>query len=166
MVVRFSLIILFFTSLWHGISCQAQTNISVIDFDSLEQKFNRASDTIHIYNFWATWCKPCVAELPFLIDLKRDLNGVPINLILVSLDFKSHYQSRVIPFVHKHNINEHVLLLDAGDPNKWIDRVDPSWSGAIPATLFTFKDKRLFVEKHYESTLDIESDIYSLLKQQ
>jgi thiol-disulfide isomerase/thioredoxin len=164
MVLRFSSIIMLLTAIWQNDSCYAQINTSVIEFDSLEQKFNRPSDTLHIYNFWATWCKPCVEELPYLSALKRKLNGVHIELILVSLDFKSHYQSRVIPFVHKHNITERVLLLDAGDPNKWIDRVDPSWSGAIPATLFTYKNKRLFVEKHYESTSDIEIDIHSLIK--
>lgn len=124
---------------------QAQ-NIPIIQQQELLDLLAKKDDTLRVVNFWATWCGPCVKELPHLEQLQRDNLEQPLRVILVSLDFPSQLQKRVVPFVKKRKLRSTVLLLDGGDPNLWIDRVEPRWSGSIPATLFLYKGKRIFYE--------------------
>jgi len=111
------------------------TNIAVLNRMQLDSVLHLAGDTVYVLNFWATWCKPCVAELPHFDSLEKRFAGKPIKTLLISLDFKSKLQTTVLPFVQKHSIKSTVLLLNAGNPNNWIDSVSQAWSGAIPCTL-------------------------------
>ncbi|MNT05524.1 hypothetical protein D3C72_1401460 [compost metagenome] len=72
-----------------------------------------------------------------------------VAVLLVSLDFKSKLESNVIPFVKRKNLKNEVFLLNESSPQEFIDRIDPSWSGSIPATLFIKNDKRKFVESEF-----------------
>jgi thiol-disulfide isomerase/thioredoxin len=138
---------------------QAQ-NIPIIKQAELYDLLAKQDDTLRVVNFWATWCGPCVQELPHFEKLQRNHHDKPLKVILVSLDFPSQLQKRVVPFVKKRKLTSTVLLLDGGDPNQWIDRVEPRWSGSIPATLFLYKGKRLF----YEGQLS-EADLYIYVQQ-
>jgi len=138
---------------------QAQ-NIPIIKQAELYDLLAKQDDTLRVVNFWATWCGPCVQELPHFEKLQRNHHDKPLKVILVSLDFPSQLQKRVVPFVKKRKLTATVLLLDGGDPNQWIDRVEPRWSGSIPATLFLYKGKRLF----YEGQLS-EADLYKYVQQ-
>ena len=122
------------------------------DFDSFEQDWLKwDSDTTLVLNFWATWCKPCVQELPYFEALNHSKSDTPIKVILVSIDKKSDIDSRLKPFLSKREMTTKVLLLAAGGAHIWIDKVDPSWSGAIPATVLLKKGKKEFYEKEFES---------------
>lgn len=136
---------LFLLLLLSASGLQAQ-NIPIIQQQELLDLLAKEDDTLRVVNFWATWCGPCVKELPHLEQLQRDKLDQPLRVILVSLDFPSQLQKRVVPFVKKRKLRSTVLLLDGGDPNEWIDRVEPRWSGSIPATLFLYKGKRIFYE--------------------
>ena len=136
---------LFLLLLLSASGLQAQ-NIPIIQQQELLDLLAKKDDTLRVVNFWATWCGPCVKELPHLEQLQRDKLDQPLRVILVSLDFPSQLQKRVVPFVKKRKLRSTVLLLDGGDPNLWIDRVEPRWSGSIPATLFLYKGKRIFYE--------------------
>lgn len=138
---------------------QAQ-NIPIIKQAELYDLLAKQDDTLRVVNFWATWCGPCVQELPHFEKLQRNHHDKPLKVVLVSLDFPSQLQKRVVPFVKKRKLTSTVLLLDGGDPNQWIDRVEPRWSGSIPATLFLYKGKRLF----YEGQLS-EADLYKYVQQ-
>jgi thiol-disulfide isomerase/thioredoxin len=102
-----------------------------------------------VINFWATWCIPCVKELAHFEKLQADFVKKKVKVLLVSVDFKSKLQSSVLPFIKKHQLKNEVFLLDEPDQQVYIDRVDPSWSGTIPATLFINKDKRVFLEQEF-----------------
>ncbi len=95
---------------------------------------------------------PCVKELPYFESLHEILKGKKYRLILVSLDFKKHYESKLLPFIEKNQLQSEVYLLDEPDYNSWIDKVDKSWGGSIPATLFiNYKNKtRIFKEQEFE----------------
>jgi thiol-disulfide isomerase/thioredoxin len=142
----------------------AQRTIPVLDFPTFEKRINTPGDRILVYNFWATWCKPCVEELPYFQAIPDEVDGIPVEVVFVSLDFVSQLDSRVVPFVEKRDMKQEVILLNAGNPNIWIDKIDSSWSGAIPATLFLYKDARRFEERSYETTDDILQHIRSLIK--
>lgn len=139
-------------------------DIRVIAFEQLSEVMSMDNDTTYVINFWATWCKPCVAEMPYFEQLHEKNKDQKVKVVLVSLDFKSQLDSRVKPFVEKRNLQPEVMLLDAGDPNKWIDLVDPSWSGAIPATLFFKGKNRVFVEDSFHDLPSLETIIHSLHK--
>ena len=122
----------------------------VVKFDALQKILDTKSDQIQVINFWATWCAPCVKELPLLekINAQENLNA---KITLVNLDYADKLD-KVNEFVVRKNIQSDVLLLDDIDYNSWIDKVDKSWSGAIPATLIfnPSTGKRKFVEKELQ----------------
>jgi len=118
----------------------------IIKWGELEQLMQTKSDTTYIFNFWATWCAPCVKELPHFEKLASVNKDKKIKLILVSLDFKRQFESKLVPFITENKIQSEVLLLDEPDHNQWIDKVDPSWNGSIPATLIIDTKNK---EKHF-----------------
>jgi hypothetical protein len=75
------------------------------------------------------------------------MHSARVKVVLVSLDFPNQLDRRVIPFLKEKNISAPVYLMTDLDYNSWIDRVDPSWSGAIPATLIFNREKRVFLEQ-------------------
>lgn len=136
-------------------------------FDELDQyALQRADgDTTYVVNFWATWCAPCVKELPYFEELRAKYEGKPFKQILVTLDFKKQIDSRVIPFLAEKNIMSEVVLLADGKANSWIDRVDPSWTGAIPITVIYKGDKRAFYETEFHSLLELETELLKIYNQ-
>ncbi|GGK87246.1 TlpA family protein disulfide reductase [Rufibacter glacialis] len=129
---------------------QAQApKVPAVKLAHLQKYLNSTADTTYIINFWATWCKPCIEELPHFEAVQQQSKGKPVKVILVSMDFVKDLDKRVVPFVTRNKLKSIVFLLDEPDQNAWIDIVDPSWSGAIPATLFinNARKQRLFLEK-------------------
>jgi thiol-disulfide isomerase/thioredoxin len=137
--------------------------VKVITFAELQQEMNIQDDTLRVFNFWATWCKPCVEEMPCFTEAGKSFAQQKVKIILVSLDFRKHLESRLVPFIEKNQISLPVWLLDAPDANAWIDRVSPQWEGSIPATLFTRQGQKYFYETQFECNL-LKSTINQYLK--
>lgn len=123
--------------------------LEIYDFDGLEPFLSTATDSTYVVNFWATWCAPCIKELPYLEALHTAYNDKKVDVLLVSLDFPKKYDSHLKPFIAENKLKSKVVALDDPDSNRWIRAVDSSWSGAIPATLIFNKDKRQFYEKSF-----------------
>lgn len=126
--------------------CRAQ-QAAIVQFDELQKILDSKADEIQVVNFWATWCAPCVTELPLLEKL-NDQGNERVKITLVSLDYVDKVD-KVNQFISRKNIRSRVLLLDDIDYNSWIDKVDKQWTGAIPATLVVNSKtkKRKFLEK-------------------
>lgn len=120
---------------------------------------NIKDDKIHVVNFWATWCGPCVAELPFFEALNAELNPETHQLVLVTIDWGTTLDRKVKPFIKRKGLKSNIVLLDDPKTNDWIDRVDPSWTGSIPITLFLSKDRKQFYEKEYHSLEELKLDL-------
>lgn len=122
-------------------------DVPVVKFDALQNILDSKDSEILILNFWATWCAPCVAELP-VFDKYFAEKPSNTSMYLINLDFPDKI-SRVKAFIKRKNLQPPVLLLDEPDYDTWIDKVDNSWEGAIPATLVinTKTGKRKFVGK-------------------
>jgi thiol-disulfide isomerase/thioredoxin len=122
---------------------QQSSEPEVIKWPQLEQLLNNPSpDTVYVINFWATWCKPCVAELPYFDSLAVIHSSTHLKVYLVSLDFRKQLTSRLLPFIEKNNIRATVLLLDEPDYNSWVGKVSKKWTGSIPATVILSGKKR------------------------
>jgi thiol-disulfide isomerase/thioredoxin len=141
------------------------TELEIVNFDEFETRYLRqeASETIYVLNFWATWCKPCVKELPYFEQLHKNYKGKNVEVVLVSLDFPKHIEKQVIPFIKKHDLQSEIVLLDDPDANTWIPKVSEQWTGAIPATLFLSGNQKEFFEKSFTYT-ELETQLQSILK--
>lgn len=123
--------------------------ILTVDYEGLRPYIERQTDTIYLVNFWATWCKPCVDELPYFETINTNYKDKKVKVILVSLDFPEQIESRLKPFIKEHNLKSQIILLDDGNSNYWIEQIDNRWSGAIPATVIYGKGFRDFYEKKF-----------------
>lgn len=139
----FTILLLFF--LIH-INAAGQSIIE-IDQDQLLEILDRDTDTTYVINFWATWCSPCVKEIPYFEELSLSSKGKKLEVVLISLDFPNRIEKQLLPFLREKSITAKVMLMTDLDYNSWIDKVDESWSGAIPATLIYNRDKRIFLEQ-------------------
>ncbi len=116
-------------------SMYGQNKVKVIKLPELQSYLAKHDDTVRVVNFWATWCKPCVMELPHFLETYREMKSQKVQFLFVSLDFVQDYNKRLLPFVKNRKLDAPVVLLDEPDYNSWIDLIDPSWEGAIPATM-------------------------------
>lgn len=119
-------------------------------YDRFRHYLEADNDTTYVVNFWATWCKPCVEELPYFEKLYQKYKDKKVRLILVSLDFEDKIKSKLMPFIREHKLAGEVIVLRQKGMNNWIDKIDPAWSGALPATIIYNKNKRAFFEQNFE----------------
>ena len=135
--------------------------IPVVDFAGLQEYLDQYSDKTVVINFWATWCAPCVKELPYFEEVTAHYKEDDVVVVLVSLDFIKQMDKKLIPFLDKHQLKSKVVLLNAPDANAWIDKVSPEWSGAIPATVVRKGAESTF----YEGSFDSFEEINNIIKQ-
>lgn len=111
-------------------------SVSIIKFPELQKLLAQSSDSVLVVSFWATWCAPCVAELPYFDQLSRQHAAQKVKVVLVNLDGVSQLEKRVRPFLAKKRITSaKVLSFDEANNTHWINQVSPDWSGALPFTL-------------------------------
>ncbi|MBU2906343.1 MULTISPECIES: TlpA disulfide reductase family protein [Arenibacter] len=137
-------------------------DIPIYNFESLKPLLNTNSDKVHIVNFWAMWCAPCVKELPILKEYEA--NNPNVEILLVSLDFPENIETKLKPFLKKKGITSKVVLLDDPDANSWIDKIDPNWSGAIPFTIIFNNKNRSYHERAFANLQDLENEINKTIK--
>jgi thiol-disulfide isomerase/thioredoxin len=122
--------------------------INQIKLKDLEKILTTKTERIQVINFWATWCAPCVKEIPLFEKLKTDNSSVDITLVSMDFDLDPD-PAKVERFVTRKALKNKVVILAETDPNSWIDKIDKNWGGALPATLVinTQTGKRKLVQK-------------------
>jgi thiol-disulfide isomerase/thioredoxin len=136
-IIKKGLLLLF--SMVSIVRAEAQ-QIPAMSMDELIKR-NSSKDTFYIINFWATWCAPCVHELPVFNDLYKRYADKPVKVLLVSLDFKEDYPMKLGTFLQRKKILPDVVWLTDTNPNEYIPKVDGRWEGSIPATLIIHPGK-------------------------
>ena len=135
----------------------SKDSVEIVDFDGLFSKIDLSVDKTYVINFWATWCAPCVKELPYFEEVNEELRDQNTEVILVSLDFPSQIETKLKPYLKRNKIKSRVILLDDSKMNTWVPKVSEKWDGGIPATLIVnssnynfypkpFKKEELFIE--------------------
>lgn len=119
---------------------QAQ-HVDAYTAEKLMKRVASNEDTLYVVNFWATWCGPCVKELPEFAELADKYNGYPVKVLLVSLDFKDDYPQKIQKFIHKKKLPHEVVWLNETNANEFIPKISNEWQGSIPATLLFYKKR-------------------------
>jgi len=101
-----------------------------------------ANDTVYVINFWATWCIPCVKEIPVFDTVFTAYKGKPVKVLLVSFDFKESYPDKINTFIKKKKLQPEVVWFSETNANEFIPKIENSWSGSLPATLIIQPSKK------------------------
>ena len=145
--------------------CNAQETqnyvLKAVNYDELKSVIEQEDDKLYVVNFWATWCKPCIEELPAFMAVNEQFKDDPnFKMILVSMDSKKQLDTKVKNFIEKNKMKVDVYLLDDNKRmNEWIPATDPSWSGAIPATLFYKNGKKVHFKELEMTQYELEDII-------
>ncbi|WP_412475953.1 TlpA family protein disulfide reductase [Flavobacterium sp. TBRC 19031] len=130
-------------------------------FDAFEKAILKENDNTYVINFWATWCAPCIKELPYFEQLHTE--NPKVKVILVSLDSKKDLEKKLIPFIDRKQLTAEVILLSDKDYNAWLDKIDASWTGAIPATLIISGKRKLFAEREFDNFTELNNYVNAFI---
>ncbi len=132
-------------------------------FEGITSIFNKNNDTTYVINFWATWCKPCVEELPYFEKIQAEYQEEKVQVVLISLDFKRQLETKLKDFLTKYQLKSKVVVLTDSKYNNWIDKVDTDWGGAIPVTMIYNAEKRTFYSDQFSDFQELESALKTFL---
>lgn len=138
----------------------AQTIRKVKIYDVL--KMMDTASTPLVVNFWASWCKPCIQEIPWFEKSVAALKDKKVKLVLVSLDFPEDYPKGIQEFAKKNGFQSRIVWLDETDADYFCPKIDLSWQGAIPATVLVNNKKKF--RKFYGQQLPEEKLKLALLE--
>ncbi len=138
------------------------TSVKTYNYNQLKPLLEKKDDKVYVINFWATWCAPCVKELPYFEKINKEYADKNVEVILVSLDFPKQVEKKLIPFISKRNLQSEVVYLNDVNEDVWIKAIDESWSGAIPATIIYNKNKREFYEQSFDY-ITLENELKTFL---
>ncbi len=132
--------------------------IKLISVESLDNMIAEKGDQVKVYNFWASWCGPCVKEMPYFEEINSTKTA---EVVFISLDFPEDI-SKAQKLVDKKSIQSDTYLLNSTNYDEYIPKISEAWSGAIPATLFVSPSgKKYFYEKAFEKS-ELEQVVKSL----
>lgn len=121
--------------------------------DNLNARIS-GNDTIYVVNFWATWCVPCVKELPAFNMIQSLYKDKPVKVILVSFDFKEQYPAKLTAWIAKKKLQPEVVWFNETSPTEYIPKIAPEWEGGLPATILINNKKGIRLLKPNEITAD------------
>lgn len=130
------------------LSFSAFAQPKIIKLPELQAIMDAPGEEIRVINFWATWCAPCIKEMPLFEKLNKERKDVSVTLVSMDMDLDPNPQ-KVNKFVARKKLASRVLILDETNPNSYIDKIEKQWSGALPATIVINgkTGKRKFVER-------------------
>jgi thiol-disulfide isomerase/thioredoxin len=140
---RHFLAVVFLALLSH---CGLAQKAAMVKLAELQKMIGEPEGRVKVINFWATWCAPCVKELPYFEKVNQENKKVAVTLVSMDYDLDPN-PDKVNRFVQRKKIQSKVVILAESDPNSWIEKIDKEWTGAIPATLLVdAKGKRKFIQ--------------------
>jgi thiol-disulfide isomerase/thioredoxin len=128
--------------------------ISLLPLNQAGLKRTIASERgkVVIVNMWATWCAPCKAEMPALVSFERQHAGQKVKLILLSAN-EPEEKKAAETFLERSGFGSAAYIKQDKDDQQFINSVDPTWSGALPATFVYDRSGKLV--KSFFGTVDM-----------
>ena len=142
----------------------ASRAIQVWKVADLQKMMDTISQPV-VINFWATFCVPCVEEIPYFQTLTKKYEKQGVKLMLVSLDFSENYPAKILSFARARKFTAPIFYLAETNADIFCPVVDSSWSGSLPASVFM--NKKTGYKKFYEEQLPpavVEKEIQLMLK--
>ncbi|WP_170067623.1 TlpA family protein disulfide reductase [Neolewinella xylanilytica] len=134
------------------------------EYSAVAPLFAQRNDTTYLINFWATWCRPCLEELPLLQALAEDHRDQTLQVILVSLDTEVAAIERIPAYLSAKGIDlPAVVLTDEGA--EWKRALDEKWDGSLPTTLIYRQGLRYVYRRPFRSMPDLEAAVKPLVSQ-
>lgn len=126
---------------------------------------NHGADLL-VVNFWATWCGPCVEELPYFIRLANSHPTERVRVLGLSADFADQLETTVIPFLKSREVPYSNVVLWLDNPEDAISLVSDEWSGVLPATFFYDREGRKLKElPRVVTETELNDTVAELLKE-
>jgi len=146
-----------------AVAAAQSATIPLWKLEDLKRAINEAKEPT-IMNFWATFCKPCIEEIPHFQDVVKKYDSAGVRLVLVNLDMKEAYPKKISDFAKKRKFTAPITFLDETNADLFCPAVDASWSGAIPATIFINPRTgyRRFIEEPLKKE-ELEKEIKAML---
>lgn len=140
---------------------QHEQVLKSVNYDGLLEVLHKNDDKLYVVNFWATWCVPCVEELPHFMEVNDTYKDKPnYQMILVSLDRSNQLETGVKSFIEKNKIPTDCYLLDdVKRMDYWISDIDQNWSGSIPITVLYKNGEKLFFKEGQLTKTELENVI-------
>lgn len=110
-------------------------NIRKVKITEVEE-YIKNSDHPLVVNCWATWCAPCIEEIPYFMQTVKKYSDQKVELLLVSLDFTSSYPTKIQELVKRKNFEATFFWLNETNADYFCPKIDPKWDGTLPSTLF------------------------------
>ena len=161
-LIRSKLLVGLFATTFVFTSCskkiERMPKLEAVKYEQLFSILKQNDDKLYVVNFWATWCRPCMEELPHFLEVDETYRkDDDYQMILVSLDKSNSLQTSVAKVVKTMNIKPDVFLLDdTKRMNEFINLIDPAWSGSIPATVLYKNEKQIFFHEGQLSKTELE----------
>lgn len=108
--------------------------VSLASPQEIRAAIDAEKGNVVVMNFWATWCPPCVKEMPELAKFWREFDGKGIRFFSVSADFAATKDGVVIPFMNSYEIPFPVQIMAVDNPDDLTSVLGLEWDGALPAT--------------------------------
>jgi thiol-disulfide isomerase/thioredoxin len=125
----------------------------------------RESKTPLIINFWATFCVPCIQEMPYFQEMTKKYESKNVALMFVSLDLREAYPTKVNAMANKLKLTSPVVWLNETNADYFCPLIDSSWTGGMPSSLFV--NNSTGYHKFFEDQLSrekLEKEIQAMLK--
>lgn len=109
-------------------------SLAPIDLDAVAKLARNDTPDLLLVNLWATWCGPCVEELPELVTINRMYRRRKFKLVTISLDGPTHTDDALKVLKEKHAALTNYLL-QSDDRDRFASALDPEWPGPLPYTV-------------------------------
>ena len=116
-----------------GLMLATAAALTPLDETAYQKLVTANKGKVVVVNFWATWCAPCRSEMPQLVALGKRLAPKGVRLVVVSAD-EAGDAAQAAAFLDAQHAAPPNYIKNAANDEKFIDAIDPKWTGALPAT--------------------------------
>jgi len=111
-----------------------EVSLQPIDIAGAKELMANDTENYRLINLWATWCGPCVAEMPDLVEINRMYRGRNFEFITISMD-EPEAADKALAFLKENEASATNYHYTGDDKFAFMDHIDPEWEGAIPHTI-------------------------------